>query len=81
MDSASAHKNHGLETKTVAQKWSNHMHTLSLDIRNQTNLLQNINSQKDDGTGNAGEGSMPIDYFDLMYERMIKEIEKIMESA
>lgn len=34
---------------------------------------------KDDGI--QGEGSMPIDYFDLIYERLLKEIETLMLSA
>lgn len=44
-------------------------------------MLANINNQKDDGSGVQGEGSMPIDYFDLIYERLIKEIEVMMNSA
>lgn len=44
-------------------------------------MLGNISNQKDDGSGAQGEGSMPIDYFDLIYERLIKEIETLMLSA
>jgi len=41
-------------------------------------MLTNINNQKDDGSGTQGEGNMPVDYFDLIYERLIKEIETLM---
>jgi len=81
METATASKMHGLESKTSAQKWSNNVQTLSLDIKKQTNLLGNLNSHKDDGTGNAGEGSIRIDYFDLIYDRLIKEIEMYMASS
>jgi hypothetical protein len=67
-----------VETKAVAQKWSTNVHTLSNDVKNQTSMLAGINSQKDDGTGGQGEGSIPIDYFDLLYERLLKEIELMM---
>jgi len=43
-------------------------------------MLANINNQKDDGSG-AQEGSMPIDYFDLIYERLLKEIELMMQTT
>lgn len=42
-----------------------------------------MNNNRGDGSGGAdgGEGSMPIDYLDLIYERSIKEIEMLMQSA
>jgi hypothetical protein len=40
-----------------------------------------VNNQKDDGSGAQGEGSMPVDYFDLIYNRIGKEIEMLMLSA
>lgn len=44
-------------------------------------MLSSVNNQKDDGSGGQGEGSMPINYFDLIYERLTKEIEMLMLSA
>jgi hypothetical protein len=40
-----------------------------------------VNSNKDDGSGTQGEGSMPVDYFDLIYERLLKEIDLLMQAA
>lgn len=44
-------------------------------------MLGSVSNQKDDGSGAQGEGSMPVDYFDLIYERLIKEIEMLMLCA
>jgi hypothetical protein len=42
-------------------------------------MLTSVNNQKDDGAGNAGEGQMPINFFDLLYERLVKEVELMMQ--
>lgn len=53
-----------------------------MDIKNQHNILGNINSPgTTGGMGDGGDGGMQIDYFDLIYERLLKEIDQMMQSA
>jgi len=40
-----------------------------------------VNSNKEGESGGQGESGMPVDYFDLIYERLLKEIETLMLSA
>lgn len=69
-----------MQPKIVAQNWSRNVTVLTQDVKSQINMLSNVNNQgKDDG--GAQEGSMPINYFDLIYERMFKEIDMLMVSA
>lgn len=55
--------------------------TLFIIISIQIKLLGNVNSHKDGDAGGGGESGMPVDYFDLIYERLLKEIETLMNSA
>ena len=57
------------------------MGNLTSEVRGQIKNLQNVTNMGGDGSGGQGEGSMPVDYFDLIYERLLKEIELLMQSA
>jgi hypothetical protein len=42
-------------------------------------ILASLNNFKNDGSGPVGEGSnLTINYFDVMYERLQREIEMLM---
>jgi hypothetical protein len=69
-----------MQPKIVAQSWSRNVTYLTQDVKSQINMLSNVNNQGKD-EGGAQEGSMPINYFDLIYERMFKEIDMLMMSA
>jgi hypothetical protein len=44
-------------------------------------MLSNVNSQAEDGSGDGQDAGMPINYFDLIYERLLKEVETLMMSV
>lgn len=47
----------------------------------QLERLNGANAKGNDGGGMQGDGQMPVDAFDMIYERCLKEIENLMESA
>jgi hypothetical protein len=45
-------------------------------------MLSHLNTGKDDGSGaRGGDTGMPTDFQDLMYERLLNEVDVMMQTA